>query len=110
MKNPYPVLGVAALLVLASTIVVASCDSDDGTVGTNDCGMSAGRSVIAPAALAKPTSKAGRSSVDEPVRRPSVRVSKKATRPAPQQASPRPSKSSSHRRNHIDIDLDLDGC
>lgn len=103
-------LGVAALMILASTIVVASCDRDDGTDGTTDCGMSAGRSVIAPAAVTKPTSNSGRSSVDEPVRRPPVRVSKTATRLAPQQVSPYPSKSSSHRRNHIDLDLDLDGC
>lgn len=104
MNLKYAALALAAILVAAA--LFAACARGEST---SDCSMPAGHSVIAPAALARPTSGSGSRSDSRTVRRPSVQLSKAPARQASPHVSPHPSKSS-RGRNHIDFDLDLDGC
>ena len=93
-------VGAAALSILLG-LSVAYCQNYGGG---EDLGPCAGVAWEAPAATKTPKG-------DPPPRR-EVRKDphREERRQDVRKASPQPSASSSARRNHIDLDLDMDGC
>jgi hypothetical protein len=97
-------LAAAAVLSIVTGCSVAYCQHQDGPTDTAPC---AGVAWAAPAATKVTPRKTGPALRREVVKEPHGYRSTPRVRKAP----PRPSASPSHRHgNHIDLDLDMDGC